>query len=245
LIGGRCVAVFRGNGINLAEKRIKEEETKYCVNSDTAEHLELTGLSCRWDALPNKRGRIMSLLVSAKTEPAARIYEALLVQLNQIYDGKLDEANPVNTDSMRYRSIAECVRNEGRYHSSKFTFSYCKRILEIIAAVLVFKYNVPALIFNSSRYRNSMRLHADHRKFDNMLRMILDCSEQQVAAIRSWLEERRTRGELCYGLHLSDSALMTCYVQDVSDTAHIHFVDGGDGGYAMAAKQLKQQMREG
>jgi hypothetical protein len=36
---------------------------------------------------------------------------------------------------------------------------------------------------------------------------------------------------------------MTCYVQNLSDTAHIHFVDGGDGGYAMAAKQLKQQLR--
>jgi hypothetical protein len=37
---------------------------------------------------------------------------------------------------------------------------------------------------------------------------------------------------------------MTCYVHDVNDGNHIHFVDGGDGGYAMAARELKAQLRE-
>ena len=243
LIKGRCVAVFRGGGLVEAEKRIKNEETKYCIGSERADDLELTGLSCRWDSLPNKRGRIMALLVYAKTKPAAKIYDALLGRLNEIYDGKFDEANPVNTGLMRYKSITECVENEGRYHSRKYTVSYFKRIFEIIAAVLVFKYKVPPFIFDPGRYRNSMRLHADHRKFDDMLRMILDCSDEQVSAIRAWLEERRARNELCYGLHLSETALMTCYVQDMNDAEHIHFVDGGNGGYAMAAKQLKQQLR--
>jgi hypothetical protein len=34
---------------------------------------------------------------------------------------------------------------------------------------------------------------------------------------------------------------MTCYVNDLNPGNHIHFIDGGDGGYAMAAKKLKAQ----
>ena len=37
---------------------------------------------------------------------------------------------------------------------------------------------------------------------------------------------------------------MTCYVPSFSDGKHVHFIDGGDGGYAIAAKQLKQQMKD-
>jgi hypothetical protein len=244
LTAGRCVAVFRGGGLNEAERRIKGEEAKYCVQADAAGELELTGLSCRWNPLPNQRGRIMALLVCAKTGPAAGVYDALLARLNEIYGGQLEEANPVNTGLMRYSSIAECVKEETRFHTRKPAWAFFKRILEIVAAVLIFKYRLPPLIFNAAHYRDAMRLHADHRKFDDMLRMILDCSEEQVAAIRAHLEERKAAGELCYGIHLSDTALMTCYVQDVKDGQHIHFIDGGDGGYAMAAKQLKRQLKE-
>jgi len=243
LTAGRCVAVFRGGGLNEAEKRIKGEEAKYCVRAETAGELELTGLSCRWNPLPNQRGRIMALLVCAKIEPAAKVYDALLARLNEIFGGRLDEANPVNTDIMRYNSIAECVKEETRFHTRKPTLAWFKRVFEIVAAVLIFKHRLPPLIFDAAHYRNAMRRHADHRKFDDMLRMILDCSDAQAAAIRAYLDERRAQGELCYGTHLSDFALMTCFVQDVKDGQHIHFIDGGDGGYAMAAKQLKRQLK--
>ncbi len=49
-------------------------------------------------------------------------------------------------------------------------------------------------------------------------------------------------GELFYGVHLSDESLMTCYVQSVEAADHIHFIEGGDGGYAGASRQLKHQL---
>ena len=36
---------------------------------------------------------------------------------------------------------------------------------------------------------------------------------------------------------------MTCFLQKLEDGKHIHFIDGGDGGYAIAAKQLKAQIK--
>jgi Protein of unknown function (DUF3095) len=35
---------------------------------------------------------------------------------------------------------------------------------------------------------------------------------------------------------------MTCIVQSYNGN-HLHFVDGSDGGYALAAHQLKQQLK--
>ena len=39
----------------------------------------------------------------------------------------------------------------------------------------------------------------------------------------------------------SKEALMTCLVFD-RQNQHVHFIDGGDGGYALAAKELKKRM---
>ena len=89
-----------------------------------------------------------------------------------------------------------------------------------------------------------METHSDFRKFDDMLRMILDCSAKEVTSINQYLERLYKEGKIFYGTFESDTALMTCFVPSTADGDHIHFIDGGDGGYAMAAKQLKGQMKE-
>ena len=83
--------------------------------------------------------------------------------------------------------------------------------------------------------------HSDYRKFDDMLRMILDCTDKQVVAIRELCEEYSQEGKIHFGLHCSAQALMTCLVNGLADGEHIHFIDGGDGGYAIAAAELKRQ----
>jgi hypothetical protein len=66
-----------------------------------------------------------------------------------------------------------------------------------------------------------------------------------VTRLRRELDALYDEGRIYYGLHESSQALMTCYVQGLDDGAHVHFVDGGSGGYALAAKQLKRQMSGG
>ena len=51
-------------------------------------------------------------------------------------------------------------------------------------------------------------------------------------------------GNLVFGLHKSREALVTCIVRSFTGN-HMHFVDGSDGGYALAAKGLKQQLAAG
>jgi hypothetical protein len=37
--------------------------------------------------------------------------------------------------------------------------------------------------------------------------------------------------------------MMTCLVFSLDESRHVHFIDGADGGYALAALQLKAQLQ--
>jgi hypothetical protein len=71
--------------------------------------------------------------------------------------------------------------------------------------------------------------------------MVLDVSEQQASTITEMLEGKKNSGQLFYGINKSKRAIMTCLVFSEHQN-HAHFVDGSDGGYALAAKMLKSQM---
>ena len=143
---------------------------------------------------------------------------------------------------MPYLTLASCLKNEKRFHGKK-SLSLLFRYMEIIAAVLIFKRNIPPLAFSPEKYTQSMKSHSDYRKFDDMLRMIIDCDLAQVNQVKTYLDQAHQRGDLCYGLHQSETSVMTCYVNSLGEGDHIHFIDSGNGGYAMAAKQLKSQQR--
>lgn len=97
--------------------------------------------------------------------------------------------------------------------------------------------------FSAEGYVQELSANTDFQKFDDMIRMVRDCSREQKESVLKYLEEQRRAGRLYYGAHFSNEALMTCLVFQLDN--HIHFVDGGGGGYALAAKQLKAQIKEG
>ena len=66
-------------------------------------------------------------------------------------------------------------------------------------------------------------------------------TEQQAAQLQEFLQDEYLRGRLVYGLHKSREALVTCIVQSYNGQ-HLHFVDGSDGGYALAARDLKHRL---
>ena len=82
------------------------------------------------------------------------------------------------------------------------------------------------------------------KKFDDIIRMVLDGTVEQIHEMKDFLENLYRQDEIYYGVHESPQALMTCLVEGLADGEHIHFIDGSDGGYAMAAKNMKAQMNE-
>jgi hypothetical protein len=244
LIGQKSVAIFKGGGITLAEKKIKSELDKYEIKGRIKHMIDLNKLSCRWNAIPAKRGKNLSLLVQVTDKNNMSIYHDVLQKLEEIYEGKLDDANPVNFEQLSYKSFTECYKNEKRLHSTIWSMAFVKRISSIFLSVLLFKIGLPRKVFNPEPYIASMGTHSDYRKFDDMLRMTIDCSPKQIEQISEYLVNLHQQGDIYYGMHTSDNSIMTCFVDGLSMGNHIHFIDGDNGGFAMAAKGLKEQQNQ-
>ncbi|MBT6275892.1 MAG: DUF3095 domain-containing protein [Chromatiales bacterium] len=241
LFSERGTAMFRGGGISAAETRIKADPERYEVPENPDTQSDLSGLSCRWKPIPSLYGRIISLLVESRDEAGTSVYSGVLARLDLILDGDIAKANPIHVSTMGYKSILQLLAEERRLHDSWFSSAFWRNAKEIVYAVAIFKYHLPALFFDVSRYAAAIDTHSDFRKFDDLLRMVVDCSPAQSQQIRDYLQGRYEAGDLFYGIHESGEALMTCFVYGMSDGEHIHFVDGGDGGYAMAAREFKAQ----
>ena len=242
----KCIAIFRGGGLNMAEDLIKSDQEQYDIPFQGAPASALKGLTCNWRPIPSKRGTILSLLVVSKVHEVS-VYADFLHFLDSIFEGDFNEANPVNAIDLKMKNIFSIVKNHFYMASSYLSKNVYKEALSSISIVLSQWIPMPNLGTHRSgrigTYIPTMRTHADFRKFDDVLRMVLDCTDTQVEAIERYLEIQFDQQRLNYGTHQSNTALMTCYVQDIVPRHHIHFIDGGDGGYAMAAKRLKSQLK--
>jgi len=94
--------------------------------------------------------------------------------------------------------------------------------------------------FDPAVYRRQVVENSDFRKFDDTLRMTLDCTPALADRIESRLARARAAQIARFGVHRQPAAIMTCIVPSIADGNHVHFVDGAAGGYALAAKMLKQ-----
>lgn len=72
--------------------------------------------------------------------------------------------------------------------------------------------------------------------------MVVACDSGSRESFLKFLDELYRQGKLFYGYHVSDRALMTCALHEGS-VREVHFVDSADGGYALAATQLKEQIK--
>lgn len=249
------IAAIRGGGLQVAEHIVKHPDISYqkyrIVESVNSTHKEgeadgdFEGLSCRWNPIKTRKGQMMSLLVLARDlHQSLAVYQETLKFLDSVLDPK--ESCPATPDKVdrgiNYRGLLTEMRIHSMGHSA---FFHLKRLLGILFEVLVMRilFWTGAKVkgwFTAEGYVQDLCGNTDFQKFDDMIRMVRDCSNDQRARILSYLEERRKAGDLYYGAHFSNEALMTCLVFQLDN--HIHFVDGGGGGYALAAKQLKSQI---
>jgi hypothetical protein len=63
-----------------------------------------------------------------------------------------------------------------------------------------------------TRYKGDLVNNCDYKKFDDMIRMVISSDSQQIERLENYLQSRFLKGELAYGLHRADEALMTCLI---------------------------------
>jgi hypothetical protein len=232
-------AMFMGGGLEWAEAQLKNGSIKIEPASVDSEP-NLTGLSCQWGPIESKQGKIMSLIV----KPIPGVPQASFVELASQTIALLDEAadiNPVPSDGPDVKWPTTAIGLQSRVARKGRAIWWRRMEVTVTAALiwLVFKLGIRIAGFDPSRYRREMGVNTDFRKFDDSLMMTVDCAPEVAARLRDLLDKAVSEGTVRYGLHMQDKALMTCIAPSVQTSGHMHFVDGADGGYTAAAKQLR------
>ncbi len=249
--GSATLAMLGGTGLIEAERRIKSPQNNYVISLDAAApDADVSGLSCRWQPLQSAHGEMLTLLVQARATgaDADRYYQQFYSRLPQLTGLPDEKLNPVKVSAMQTGWPPKDFSIEMRTHAGrgkllKRFFAATYTLLHSLGGAIVFNTGLPVGWINPKRYKNSVVLRSDFRKFDGLLRMVLDIPAAKVPVVLAFLEGEHRRGAIFYGAHRSDSALMTCVVFSVWRDSHVHFIDGNDGGYALAALQFKEQIR--
>ena len=245
------LAMLGGTGLMEAERRIKSPGSACLVPLDNdAPDADVSGLSCRWEPLPSTNGEILTLLVQTRRAGAEadRYYQQFYSRLRELTGLTVEKLNPVKASAMRTSWPPKTLNIEARAHAGRGGWparfwAATRTLAHSLGGALVFKTGISTPWFNPRRYQHASVPRSDFRKFDGLLRMVLDIPAGKIPAILEFLESEHRSGAIFYGTHRSSSALMTCVVFSLRRESHVHFIDGNDGGYALAALQFKQQVK--
>lgn len=244
-------AIFLGDGLSHAEEILKSPESqKYNISAQKkAEQTDFSGLECRWQEVEQQGKKVITLLV--KSNPArpnsTEIYSDVLENMRNVF-GFDDKTNPIDPGQLTMNLSLKSLQGEIKFRT--FGMSWFQRLfyvlkieIQIILGKIFFLLGYKSSATDWTLYKPDLALNSDHRKFDDMLRVVISGTGQQLQELENFLHEQYKAGRLAYGIHVSDAAIITCMVFRYH-RQHIHFVDGSDGGYVMAAKALKQRIRK-
>jgi hypothetical protein len=235
-------AVFTGGGLTCADQLLKDPMTAALYNViDTRGNYEadFTGFECRWRKLPSPQDEVLSLMVIATGSPSTHyaIYADILHRIETIY-GSSQARRPVTESNLHISFLPRAFRTEAALKHRDTSFRMLAKLAyKTFLARIAMMFNIQ----NWGIYKRLLAETTDSEKFDDMLRMIIAGKPEQRTALLDWLDAQQREGRLLYGTHVSKHALVTCIIQDYFGR-QVHFVDGADGGYTMAARQLKGRM---
>jgi len=233
-------AMFSGGGLAWADRAMKQG--RFAVSpAAPGTRPDLSGLSCRWNDIPASHGLILSLVVAPVTngDPAFRkLVEALLAEL----ENSAEVARPVPEGAPGVGWPPPGLDLEARASRKSGEGLFMRRLrvgAGTLLAFIIMRFGIRIGGFDPTVYRHEVVENSDFRKYDDNLRMTLDCTPALADRIEARLTKAETDKVARFGLHRQSSAIMTCIVPSISQSTHVHFVDGAAGGYALAARRLK------
>lgn len=243
-------ALFMGSGVKYAVRLLKDSaQTKFSVKMAEGEvPATFNNLECRWHEIKNEGKEVITLLV--EKNPAlgvqVKVYPKVMKKLRSIY-GFDDKTNPVTRKALKMHKWVGRMKDEIKIRTfglSRFgKLKYAALIqIQSLLGNLFMKIGFKGPKRDWGEYKNDFVLNSDHRKFNDMLSIVLSGTGRQRKELESFLEELHQQGELAYGMHITDAAIVTCMIFEYYHE-HVHFVDGTKGGYVMAAKALKERKK--
>jgi hypothetical protein len=234
-------AMFTGGGLRYADAEMKRGA--YAVApGPPGSRPDLTGLSCRFAEIGATRGVILSLITVPGPSASPAAFAALVQSLLDLAEGG-EAGRPVpdeGPEPVWPSAGLEFEARATRKPTGSLAAARARVVLRALASFLIFKTGWRLGGFDPIRYRRQLVENTDFRKFDDGLRMTLDCTPALADRIETLLAAAEAEGIACTGTHRQTAALMTCFVPSARQGDHIHFIDGAMGGYAAAARALKR-----
>lgn len=241
-------AIFVGQGLTEADRLVKQGREYQVQEGEGQAEADFSGFECRWQRIPSPLDVTVSLIVqvtATQLDQQFTAYQQLLERM-QAFLGDDQQQQPLSLDGVRLSFDRQELSSEARVKNYQQPEQSVKRHtwrlrLQNLLGRLLMGLGLQLGGADWGRYKSDLILNSDYRKFDGVFRSVFAAKKANLAQLRSWLDEQHQQGNLYYGLHVSDAAQLTCLVKQTG-VEHLHFVDGCDGGYALAARELKQQL---
>lgn len=248
---GNAFAMFRGGGVGFLDQVIKGRHPTVPASAtalpEGSADPDLSGLSCRWEPIASRGGCVVSLVVVM--QGGDDDYRPVLRRIQEITGGDAQPILPATLEAelrKRWFPSAAAIETEIDAAEAKERRGRWRRRIQILMGTLVLQVSLRLGIrlgrLDTRRYLAETARNSDFCKIDGALQMVIDCTPDALARIEAFLMELEGAGLIAFGLHVSDSALMTCLVESVTENRHVHFIDGAGGGYTRAAKAMKEKV---
>jgi hypothetical protein len=231
-------AIIKGGGLEFCDELLKQDN-RYHIDEprESSFELDLEGLECRWQDIPSPRDEILSILIKAHKDSD---YKEILDHIENIL-GSSQHRHPIVDKKLQLSFQDQHLNTEAslyahnRWHKAWILFKL--KLINLIGKALM---DFGVSLWGG--YKHRIVSSTDTEKFDDMLRMTVSASFEQSQRLESYLKQKHQEDKLNYGIHKSHASLITCLIFE-RHGKHIHFVDASKGGYAVAAKMLKEQIK--
>lgn len=233
-----AIPVLLGSGLMYAEKKIKGPDYIFSTTAASSDDLDLSGMQCRWDKIkpPENDHEIISLLViSRENVKQSFAFKKVMDKLDVIF-GNAKKRTPISTGKLKLKATLAKLGLEMRARMGGFRPFYL--LINWTKTLLGYFY------FKTRKgkvYLNNLVDMSDTLVIDGKINTVISGTTRQRKLLEEALNKIERNGEIIYGMHISTESVMSCYVRNMDD-AHIHFVDGAEGGYTKAAAIIKDKI---
>jgi hypothetical protein len=163
------------------------------------------------------------------------VFSKVVALLDDIY-GEPRKRQPISVAKLKLNTTFNRLNREMRSRMGEIRF------FELIRTWLINFYGfIYFLTAHGKDYLNRLVEMSDTLVIDGKINTVISGNDTQRLKLLRALDILEKEGEIIYGVHISNDAIMSCYVRDLVD-GHVHFVDGSEGGYTKAAMMVKAKL---